>query len=116
MLPDLVAAAQQPIDTDFLIADDIFVKQICVPKAQTYIPQHSHEYDHTTMLAKGSVIVWIDGEYLGAFYAPKPILIGARKKHLFLTLEDDTMFYCIHNIARAGSIEVHEDHHLVDGG
>lgn len=116
MLPEsFTKAVEQPYEIDIALADDIFVKQIHVPKAHTYLPQHSHEYDHTTLLARGSVEVWLDEESLGVFFAPKPILILAGRKHLFCTLEDDTVIYCIHNVSRAGVIEVRDEHHLVDG-
>lgn len=117
MLPEAFApAAEQPYEVDLVIADDIFAKQVHVPKAKTYLPQHEHAYDHATLLARGAIRVWIDGEDMGEYRAPKPIFIAAKKRHIFLTLEDDTVLYCIHNISRAGSIEVHREHHLVDGG
>jgi quercetin dioxygenase-like cupin family protein len=92
--------------------DDVFIKQMVVPDRGTVVPQHSHEYDHTSMLAKGSVKVWGDGKYLGVFVSPAGIEIKAGVKHSFLTLEDDTIIYCIHNVSRSGGIEMLEEHQL----
>lgn len=89
-------------------ADGVFVKQMVVPHAQTIVPQHAHAYAHLTMLAKGSMEVWAEAAFLGRFQAPAPIYIEANVKHSFLTLEDDTIAYCIHRTDRTGAIEIAE--------
>jgi hypothetical protein len=90
---------------EYIAADGVFIKEIRLPKAGTLVPQHSHEYDHTSYLAKGSVL------FEGAeIKAPKPIFIPAGKKHTFISLEDDTLILCIHNVARTGVVEVREEH------
>lgn len=107
----LLPEADQPqCNFEFHGEDDVFIKQMHTPKRGTIIPQHSHKYDHTSMLAQGSVKVWADGKYLGKFVAPSGITIKAGIKHEFLTLEDDTIIYCIHNVSRTGDIEVLEEH------
>lgn len=115
--PSYSRLEEQPIDTDFVMPDGVFIKQIHIKKKGTYIPQHSHSYEHVSMLARGSVQVWINGELdrrtaCGTYKAPKPIMISAEKKHLFLALEDDTIIFCIHNISRTGEIEVREEHQI----
>ena len=62
----------------------------------TIIPQHAHAYDHTSMLAKGSIRAWADDVLLGEFEAPYPMFIRAHVKHTFMSLENDTLIYCIH--------------------
>ena len=104
----------QPYGVEIAIADDIFIKQMHCPKADTIIPQHSHSYDHISMLAVGSVDVWRDGVYWRAFSAPCAIEIKAGIKHAFRTNVDNTIIYCIHNISRTGEIEVAEEHHLIE--
>ena len=89
-------------------ADGVFVKQMVVPHAQTIVPQHAHAYAHLTMLAKGSMEVWAEATFLGRFQATAPIYIEANVKHSFLTLEDDTIAYCIHRTDRTGAIEIAE--------
>ena len=103
---------EQPIETEFHLADDIFVKSGLFQNAGTVIPQHSHEYGHTSFIASGSVQVWCDDEYLGAFSAPQGIFIEKLKKHKFITLEDNTVILCIHNISRNGMVDVHDLHEL----
>lgn len=89
--------------------DGVFIKQMYLEHADTLVPQHSHQYAHTSMLAKGSVRVWAGSELLGDFKAPYPIFIKAREFHRFLSLEPDTLIYCIHNASRKGVVEIHQE-------
>jgi hypothetical protein len=109
----LEAAPEQPYGVEIRMADDIFIKQITVPKAMTLIPQHSHVYDHTSMIAVGTFRVWKDGVLLGDFTAPTGLLIEARTKHAFLSLTDGATLYCIHNVSRTGEMDIQEEHQLV---
>lgn len=101
---------EQPPIVEFT-ADGIFIKQMDIAKAFSYVPQHSHTYDHTTLLAVGSASVWKDGEYLGDFTAPDAIMIPANTKHIFKTLVDNTVFYCIHKL-HSDHVEIAEIHNL----
>lgn len=112
----LVLAPEQPHGIEHFTADGVYIRQGVVAKAETLIPQHSHRYGHFTMLAKGSMRVWADDKLLGDFKAPTGVFIKANVKHKLLTLEDDTVFYCIHNTARTGKVEIAEEHHLNIGG
>jgi hypothetical protein len=58
------------------------------------------------MLAVGSVRVWCDGEFKGDYKAPTAIFIKENSEHKFLSLEPNTVIYCIHRIDRAGEIEI----------
>lgn len=107
-------AAEQPPVVEIHMADDVFIKQMLIAKADTFIPQHSHVYDHTSMLAVGSVRVWEDGVLRGDFTAPTGLLIKAGIKHTFQALVDNTVVYCIHNTSRSDVVEVLEEHHLVE--
>lgn len=104
--------AEQPIETNIKIADDLFVKSILVRKAGTMIPQHSHKFDHISLISAGSVGVYCEKEHLGEFRAPNHVLIKAGTKHLFITREDNTVVSCIHRIDRTGEIEVLEENNL----
>lgn len=108
-----LADEQPPDDVEVHIVDDVFVKQMRIAKAGTFIPQHSHKYDHLSMLALGRVHVWADGADLGEFEAPRGIVIKAGVKHLFQSLADDTIIYCIHNAARPDVAAILEEHQLV---
>lgn len=102
----------QPIGTDFALADGIHVKQMVLPEAGMLVPQHSHRYDHTSMLAAGSVHVWAGDEDCGVRVAPCPIFIKAGVKHMFLSLEAKTIIFCIHRL-HDGAIQIAEEHQLV---
>ena len=74
------------------------------------MPQHAHVYAHTMMLACGRLRVWKEGVLLGDFAAPTPIYVEAKAKHTLLSLEDNTLAYCIHNVSRTGGVEIHAEH------
>lgn len=103
-------APEQPPVVEIKMADGVFIKQMAIAKAGTLIPQHSHAYDHTSMVAVGAVRVWCDGKLLGDFRAPTGILIKAFSKHTFQALEQGTIVYCIHNVSRTGDVEIMEEH------
>ncbi len=87
-------------ESDFMIADDVFVKHIPIPVAGSIVPQHAHRYDHITFLATGALYAWADGKPLGRYNAPAPIFIAAGVKHTFQTVEDHTVILCIHSAGR----------------
>ena len=101
---------QPPDDVNFT-ADGVFIKQMAIAKAFTIIPQHSHVYDHMSMLAAGSVKVWKDGEFHGEFKAPAGIFIENNVKHTFQSQEDNTVIYCVHRL-HSDTIEIAEEHQL----
>jgi hypothetical protein len=110
---DRLPEVDYPKDVSIAIADGMFVKHYVIPKVGTYLPQHSHEYDHATLVCHGSVRVWVDGRYLGLFKAPKAIEIKAHTRHLFEVMEPDTTLACIHRIDRTGEIDVAAEHQIV---
>lgn len=103
---------EQPESVEFHLADDVFVKSGFFKKTGAIVPQHSHEYDHSTFIAAGAVRAWCDDECLGDFYAPCSIFIKKHAKHTFEILNDDTLILCIHNISRNGIVDIHELHEL----
>lgn len=113
MIPEtFVRAAEQPISTEIKMLDGVFVKSMCVQRAGTYVPQHSHVYPHVSVLVKGAVRVWRDGALDGDYAAPVGILIPAGVKHLFQALQDGTTVLCVHDIGTAEAVEVLDEHHL----
>lgn len=104
---------QPPDDMEWLIADQVFVKQMFIANAGSFIPQHAHQYDHVSALAKGKVRVWEDGVWTGDHQAPHMLLIKAKVKHLFQSLEDDTIIYCIHNASHPDVAAVFAEHQIV---
>ena len=108
-LPEMFdAVPEQPISTEIALYGGVFVKRHVVPKAGSYVPQHSHSYDHLSLLSAGAMRGWCDGKYLGDFTAPAEIRIPAGAKHTFLTLVDGTTFCCVHSVDRFEEDEEHE--------
>jgi quercetin dioxygenase-like cupin family protein len=100
----------QPITVDITTVDGVFIRQMVVRNAGTFCPQHSHVFDHTTMLAKGQVFLWRDGCLDQRYAAPAAIVIKAGVKHLFQSLVDDTILYCIHNLHGAEMVQLLAEH------
>ena len=109
---NLVHALEQPPDIEFHLTDGVFVKQMYLKQANTFIPQHAHSYSHHSMLAAGAVKVWQDGILMGVYHAPAAILIRANIKHTFMSVKPDTVIYCIHNVTRTGEVEINAEHNL----
>jgi len=106
----LKRAEHQPETVSLTIYGGILYKVWRVPDSNTLIPQHSHEYDHLTVVIKGLVQVWRDDKLAGEYRAPDIIKIPKHCKHRFLTLEPDCVFACVHQADTAEM--VHEEHHL----
>lgn len=56
---------------------------------------HSHQFDHLTLLAHGSLEITVEGQ-VTEFKAPHMIYISKNKEHKLVALEDNTVAYCIH--------------------
>jgi quercetin dioxygenase-like cupin family protein len=108
---NLQRLAEQPISTDIRMCEGLFVKH-CIFAEGAYIPQHSHQDAHLSVIATGAVRAWADGELLGDFRAPAGIVIQARCKHMFLALEPMTTILCVHRVEQGGEPVVHEEHHI----
>ncbi len=110
--------SEQPDSVEFSLSDNIFVKSGLFIRSGRIVPQHSHEYDHTTLVATGAVMAWCDDAYMGEFEAPCPIFIKAGCKHVFKTTKDNTLIYCIHNIEhipfKLWPFVFHEFHRLLN--
>lgn len=101
---------------DWYSCDDVGVVQMYIEHRGTYVPQHSHTYNHLSMLATGAVRVWKDGKLMGDFAAPQGIEIEAGCKHKFLSLVDETIIYCIHNLHGALDVDANvQDEHQLEG-
>jgi len=98
---------------EFAEVDDIWVRAYTVPKSKTVISQHVHTHDHVTLVSRGTIECWQDGESIGVFKAPAIVTIPAGKKHAFLALTDDVTLCCLHNLRGTGltSPEIKEVNH-----
>lgn len=106
-------AVCQPYGDEHVV-DGVGVKEMRIPKFGTWVPQHSHEYDHISYLAKGRIVISREGESgCSEASAPRAIKIPAGVKHSFMSLEDDVLILCIHNVSRNGTFEVREEHQII---
>lgn len=71
----------------------VYAKQMTFPKGAMVV-SHSHEYDHLSILAQGTVVVKTD-ETQEVFTAPACLTIKAGVNHAIGALED-TVWFCIH--------------------
>jgi len=104
---------EQPVETNIHICPGLFVKH-SVFEEGSFIPQHSHEYPHLTVVASGAVRAWKDDVLLGDFTAPAGIVIEAGTKHLFLALAPAAVL-CIHRVDEDGDPSVLDEHQIVGG-
>lgn len=102
----------RPYGVSLTTVDGVYIRQTIVPRRETFLPQHAHAWDHATMVARGAVLVWKDGKLDRKYSAPEAILIKAGVKHAFLTEDDNTLLYCIHNLHGAEAVKVLEEHDL----
>ena len=95
-------------------ADGIHTEAVRIFKAGAKTGYHAHAYDHTTVIVRGSVEAFADGEPLGRFGEMESLLIRAGALHQFTALEDDTTFVCVHNVSRTGDIDTVGDFAMKD--
>lgn len=82
---------------------NLWVRMMCFEKKGDTNNPHSHPYDHTTLIAKGSFKVTVDGHET-LFIAPQMVYIVKEKLHYIEALEDDSLACCIHAL-RTGERE-----------
>lgn len=110
---ELSPLPEQPLQVDFKTCDGMFVKQIFVHKANSIIPQHAHVLDHTTLLAKGSIVLRRpERQESEQLTAPQIIFIPAGEVHEFITLEDGVVLYCLHNLHHGDAPQILREHQL----
>jgi quercetin dioxygenase-like cupin family protein len=74
-------------------SDGLYAKETRIPQDYRLI-QHSHSYDHMSILASGWVTVLVDGVATD-YHAPACINIEAGKNHEVIGVTD-SVWYCIH--------------------
>lgn len=87
-------------DTTMAIVSNLWLRQMHFKKAGDRNEGHVHNFDHVTLLAKGSVTVDVEGK-LTDFTAPHMIYVQAGRAHYIIAKEDDTVAYCVHAIRNA---------------
>ena len=89
--------------TNMACVSNLWVRQMHFVDAGDRNEGHKHNFDHITLLAKGSVEVDVEGQKT-VFKAPQMIYIIAGKSHYLTALEPDTIAYCVHAL-RTGERE-----------
>jgi quercetin dioxygenase-like cupin family protein len=89
--------------TTMACVSNLWVRMMHFDKAGDCNEGHEHNYDHITLLSKGSVEVDVEGQKT-VFKAPHMIYIIAGKRHFLTALEDDTVASCLHAL-RTGERE-----------
>lgn len=100
-----IPLAEACTTTSIRCADGIHTEAVRIFKAGTQTGYHAHVYDHTTVIIRGGVEAFADGQRLGEFREMENLLIKAGVKHRFVALDDNTTFVCVHNVSRTGTIE-----------
>lgn len=90
-------------ETKISCVSNLWVRMMHFVKAGDRNEGHVHNYDHITLLSKGSVEVDVDGNKT-VFTAPHMIYIAKDKRHFITSLEDDTIVSCVHAL-RTGDRE-----------
>lgn len=90
-------------DTTMTCVSNLWVRMMHFKQAGDKNEGHVHNFDHVTLLSKGTVRVHVEGETT-EFKAPKLIYITKGKSHYIEALEDDTVASCIHAL-RTGERE-----------
>lgn len=89
--------------TTMACVSNLWVRMMHFKKAGDQNEGHEHNFDHITLLSKGSVEVDVEGQKT-VFKAPHMIYITAGKSHYLTALEDDTIASCLHAL-RTGERE-----------
>lgn len=90
-------------NTKMACVSNLWLRQMHFEKAGDRNEGHVHNFDHITLLAKGSVTVDVEGQTT-EFKAPQMIFIAKGKRHHLIANEDDTVAYCVHAL-RTGDRE-----------
>lgn len=90
-------------DTKMTCVSNLWLRQMHFAKAGDQNEGHVHNFDHITLLAKGSVTVDVEGQTTD-FTAPHMIFVAKGKRHFLIAKEDDTVAYCVHAL-RTGERE-----------
>jgi quercetin dioxygenase-like cupin family protein len=93
---------------------NIYSRMMHFEKAGDIELGHTHQFDHLTLLACGSLKVTVE-EKETEFKAPHMIYIHKNKNHELVALEDNTVAYCIHALRDQNTGEIIDSDMIPDG-
>jgi quercetin dioxygenase-like cupin family protein len=86
------------LEVDNLSTDNQFIKRTLVPIKYTGIAQHMHTYDHFGVCAKGAFMLFEDNpDDYTVVSAGDTVVIKKETYHSLVSLEDNSIWLCIHN-------------------
>lgn len=74
---------------------NVWIRMMTFEKAGDMEDGHTHDFDHVTLLSKGSLKIKVNEKEI-VFNAPHMIFIDKDKHHELTALEDGTIACCIH--------------------
>lgn len=84
-----------------IVSGNIFIRKNILQKLGDECGGHTHNFDHTTIVFRGSVHVvaeFPDGTvHEQTFEAPSHFFVKADVKHAIKALEDNTEFWCVYS-------------------
>ena len=92
-------AENQPT-SELVLYAGIYCKLWSVPDRGTLLPQHSHVWDHISLIVQGAVRVWRDEDLIGDFKAPAMVKIEAYALHKFLTGDGERRVQAVDAVLR----------------
>ncbi len=96
------------------ISGNVFIRPTTFEKAGGKVSGHKHNFDHTTIVFKGSVHVrgvLPDGRVIERdFAAPAHFLVKAEVEHEITALADNTTFWCVyaHRTPQGDIVQEHD--------
>jgi quercetin dioxygenase-like cupin family protein len=93
---------------------NLFSRMMHFEKAGDTEHGHTHQFDHLTLLASGSLQVTVEGA-VSEFKSPHMIYIKADKKHELVALEDNTVAYCIHALRTKDNSDILDPSMIPEG-
>lgn len=96
-------------NTKITAIKNLWIRQMSFAKVGDKNEGHLHDYDHITLLASGSVNVYVEDK-VTKYTAPYMIMIAKGQRHYLEALEENTIAYCVHALRNAES----EDSEILD--
>jgi len=83
------------------VSGNVYIRPQNLVEKGSKVDGHTHHFDHTTIIFKGSVhvrAVYPDGRVRERdFYAPSHFLVLKEVEHEITALEDGTIFWCVYS-------------------